>query len=152
MGGLKVLQGDESVVKEAEIRLGMNAGSLGDKMKNYTDQIISGRSLQPRQREEIIKTVRALSDISKKRYLEEIKPFITTAQRKNLPLNELVSDEIIEGINNYNKPDSIEPAKKTGSVKPNLTKTVVKKGYNAKTNQTILIYSDGTQEVLDGRR
>ena len=32
------------------------------------------------------------------------------------------------------------------------TKTVVKKGYNPKTNQTQLIYSDGSKEIVDGKR
>lgn len=31
-------------------------------------------------------------------------------------------------------------------------KQVVKKGYNSKTDQTQLIYSDGTKEIVDGRR
>jgi hypothetical protein len=31
-------------------------------------------------------------------------------------------------------------------------KTVVKKGYNPKTNQTQLIYSDGTKEIVEGRQ
>ena len=38
-----------------------------------------------------------------------------------------------------------QPAKQSGKV-------VVKKGYNAKTNQTQLIYSDGSKEIVDGKR
>jgi len=50
---LKALQGDQSVVKEAELRLGKDAASFFDKINNYIDQAASGKSLQPSQRKDM---------------------------------------------------------------------------------------------------
>lgn len=152
MGGLKVLQGDESVVREAEIRLGMNAGSLGDKIKNQVSSVVSGKSLQPKQRQDIINTVKVLSDISKQRYLQEIEPIIVSANKRNLPLNELVNEDILSELQKKQAAQGAQSQQPDRSPAVQPGKTVIKKGYNAQTNQTQLIYSDGTKEVVDGRR
>ena len=44
------------------------------------------------------------------------------------------------------KSDTKKPEEKKGE------KTIVKKGYNSKTNQTQFIYSDGTKEIVDGKK
>lgn len=52
--------------------------------------------------------------------------------------------------------ESVKPKARTAQSKTEAPaekpKTVVRKGYNAKTNQTQLIYSDGTKEIVEGRK
>jgi hypothetical protein len=68
MGGLKSLQGDESVVREAEVRMGMSATSLFDSLQNQLQKAATGKLLQPEQRKQMVDTIRILSDISKNQY------------------------------------------------------------------------------------
>lgn len=50
------------------------------------------------------------------------------------------------------KSTSTTNSNSASSKKTTPQKTVVKKGYNSKTNQTQLIYSDGTKEIVNGKR
>lgn len=95
MGGLKSLQGDDSVVKEAEIRLGMNAASLGDKVKNWADHLITGRSLRPEQRAEMIKTVRILSETARRQYRDAIQPILRQAQEVGIDPKLIINEETV---------------------------------------------------------
>jgi len=104
LGGLKALQGDESVVKEAEIRLGMNAASLADQVNNWTDRLISGRSLQPDQVKQIIKSVRILSGVARNQYKEAIQPIMNQAQSLGIDTKKLVGEGLLD--------DSLQPSAK----------------------------------------
>lgn len=92
MGGLKALQGDESVVREAEVRLGMSATSLANKAKNWTDRLVTGKSLQPSQRDEMVKAVKVLSETARKQYADAVSPIMKQAEgigiNKDLLINE----------------------------------------------------------------
>ncbi len=134
MGGLKALQGDESVVREAEIRLGMDAGSFQDKVLNRIEKLKSGKSLQPEQRKAVLEAVKILKDITKSQFLQTASPQLTQAERMGIPRDELISN-LLDAPENTPAP-----------------KQVIKKGYNPKTNQTQLIYSDGSKEIVDGKR
>lgn len=79
MGGLKTLQGDSSVVREAEIRLGMNAGSLKDKLENAVNSVINGKSLTDVQRKAIAETIKIMNKHSREGYLESIQPLLEQA-------------------------------------------------------------------------
>lgn len=96
MGGLKALQGDESVVREAEIRLGMNAASLAQKVENWTNQLITGKSLGKEQRKEIIKAVRVLSDTARNQYKEAIQPIINQAESLDIDTSKLVGEGLLD--------------------------------------------------------
>lgn len=135
MLGLKALQGDDSVVREAEIRMGMNAASLQDKVLNRIQQLRNGKALQKGQREDILKAVSSLSDITKGQFLQAASPQLKQADELGIPREQLI-DTLLE-----------QP-----STRELQGKQVVKQGYNSKTNQTQLIYSDGTKEIVDGRR
>lgn len=84
MSGLKTLQGDNSVVREAEIRLGMNAASLPDKLKNYYSSLANGQSLTDGQRKEIASVVGTMADIHKKKYMNVIQPILEQAKEKGI--------------------------------------------------------------------
>lgn len=94
MGGLKSLQGDESVVREAEIKLGMRAGSLFDKINNDISQLTTGKSLQPSQRKAIAKTIEALTAASKEQYMIRAQPIINQANFEKIPLDIIMPAEL----------------------------------------------------------
>lgn len=80
MTSLKTLQGDESVVREAEIRLGMEAGSFKEKITNQIDRLRKGTSLQPRQRQNILNAVSILNNIATNQYTQAIQPVLEQAE------------------------------------------------------------------------
>ena len=69
------------------------------------------------------------------------KPNVTPTTAKNNPG--------FKGNNNNQNPTN---SNSSSSKKSAPQKTVVKKGYNSKTNQTQLIYSDGSKEIVNGKR
>ena len=84
MGGLKALQGDESVVREAEIRLGMQAGSFKEKVTNEIEKLRTGKSLQSGQRQNILKSVQILHDIALTQYRDGIRPILDQAEMEGI--------------------------------------------------------------------
>jgi hypothetical protein len=96
MGGLKALQGDESVVREAEIRLGMQAGSFKEKVTNEIEKLRSGKSLQPGQRQNILKSVQILHDIALTQYRDGIKPILQQAEMEGIDPNVLIPGNVMK--------------------------------------------------------
>ena len=91
MGGLKVLQGDDSVVRESEVRLGMNAASLSTKVKNWANRLVTGKSLSKEQRDEFVKTVQILSEKAREQYTDAISPVLKQAEAEGIDKKFLVS-------------------------------------------------------------
>lgn len=96
MGGLKALQGDDSVVREAEVRLGMSATSLGNKIQNWASKLISGKSLQPEQRDQMIKAVKILSETARKQYSDAISPVMKQAESIGIDKKMLVGEGFLD--------------------------------------------------------
>jgi hypothetical protein len=94
MGSLKALQGDESVVKEAEIRLGMDATSYFNKLMNSVEKFRTGKSLQPSQREDIIKAVDKLSSLNRNSYLEAIQPILINAEQEGIDKSLIIPPDV----------------------------------------------------------
>lgn len=94
MSGLKSLQGDESVVREAEIRLGMDAGSFKEKVTNQIDRLRSGKSLQPKQRQAILDSVKVLHDVTLSQYNDAIKPVLDQATDEGIDVSRLIPGNI----------------------------------------------------------
>lgn len=84
MGSLKALQGDESVVREAEVRMGMQATSLPNKIKNWTSSMATGKMLQPAQRKQMIDAVKILSQVAKGQFKESIAPVMKQAELQGI--------------------------------------------------------------------
>lgn len=97
MLALKSLQGDSSVVREAEMKMGKDATSLINKGMNAVQSASTGKSLQPEQRQDIIKALTILSDIGQQQYVDETRHIYHQASRKGLPLDEVFSDPTIYG-------------------------------------------------------
>lgn len=98
MGSLKALQGDESVVREAEIRLGMQATSLANKIANWTSSITSGKMLQPKQRQDMIKAIKILSSVSKEKFHESAAPIMAQAQVMGIDPKYLIGHEMSDTV------------------------------------------------------
>lgn len=86
MASLKALQGDDSVVREAEIRLGASVGSVVDKIGAYAKQLSSGQKLTENQRKMMMNSVKTLADISQRQYEDAIQP--VREQAKDLGIDE----------------------------------------------------------------
>lgn len=96
MGGLKSLQGDDSVVREAEMRLGMSATSAINKVKNHIDRLATGKSLQPKQRQEMVNTIAVLADAAKNQYGNALAPLRAQAEAEGLDLNQILGTDFKE--------------------------------------------------------
>lgn len=92
MTSLKSLQGDTSVVKEAEINLGKNATSLINKARNMVQQAIDGQSLQPEQRQQIINVMKGLTEGYNRAYKKAAMPTVITARDNGIPLDQVFDD------------------------------------------------------------
>lgn len=106
MTSLKSLQGDTSVVREAEVRLGTNATSLINKVGNYLQQAANGKSLQPEQRKQIIQVMSALTQGYEAAYRKAAAPTVIMAKNNGIPLEEVFDD-----------PEGIDPPAPTGKVR-----------------------------------
>ena len=93
MTGLKSMQGDDSVIREAEMRLGKNAASLMVKAQNAMEQAITGKSLQPEQRQQILRVVQAFRDSSRAVYERDIEPIKNFAIAQGLPMEQIFAEE-----------------------------------------------------------
>ena len=98
MGGLKALQGDDSVVREAEVRLGMSATSLGNKVKNWSERLITGKSLQPSQRAEMVQAARILAEVARQQYIDAADPVLQQADAQGIPRQLILNDKVFKPI------------------------------------------------------
>jgi hypothetical protein len=96
MGGLKVLQGDDSVVREAEMRLGMQATSTINKALNYAQRFATGKTLQDSQRKEMVETIRILQNAAKNNYKRAVQPIVYQAKEEGVDLRNLFDKDMAE--------------------------------------------------------
>lgn len=76
----------DSVVREGEQLMFRRTGSLSDKAANALNSLVTGKTLLPSQREEILKYAKYRRDISERSYAAHVEP--TLKQAKRLGLNE----------------------------------------------------------------
>lgn len=79
LGGLKTLQGDQSVVRETEIRMGMQAASLPTKISNWVNRLATGKTLSEEQRKQIRQAITIMSDIAKQQYVSSTEHIVDYA-------------------------------------------------------------------------
>lgn len=100
---LKALQGDSSVIRESEVKLGRNAGSLREKATSAIKQVLSGESLAASQRESIREALDILKSARLKQYQKALVPLSTKVKNRGLKFDEIfganiMSDSIYQGI------------------------------------------------------
>lgn len=117
MGGLKVLQGDESVVREAEVRLGMSATSLFESLQNQLQRAASGRSLQPSQRKAMIDTIQTLTDLSKQQYMQAAAPILEQGAMEGIPEEILLSGSLSGAKQEAKAPETTASALTTVTIR-----------------------------------
>lgn len=121
MQSLKSLQGDDSVIREAELRLGKNATSLINKAKNAIQSAINGKSLQPEQRDQILDVMDVMTTVSEKQYADSARPIFIQANQMGLPLNQIFSDpEIFQKDYENILPEPDLKTKEESPIKQNL--------------------------------
>lgn len=92
MTGIKTMQGDDSVVREAELRLGVNATSTINKALNAMQRFINGKSLQPEQRQQILEVAKAFTEGAQDAYAKEVAPIKEQAKSLGLPEDQIFVD------------------------------------------------------------
>jgi NACalpha-BTF3-like transcription factor len=82
--GLKALQGDDSVVRGEEMRLGMAATDLESRVRNAVQRVKNGQSLQPKQRADMLNAVKAIRNISSDKYKMMAAPVLEQAREMQI--------------------------------------------------------------------
>lgn len=93
--GLKILQGDDSVVRGEEMKLGMQATSFANSIKNQIQAIKDGRKLQPEQRRDILRLTEALKKQREKSFATVIQPVLKDAEHRGLDLQRILPDDVV---------------------------------------------------------
>lgn len=117
MQSLKSLQGDKSVVREAEMTLGKNAGSLIDKAISKYQGVVSGKALSEKQRNEITNVMDVLVESYGRAYAKAARPTYETAKKAGIPLGEVFADpDSIEKYNASNEGKTVKLTKEADDV------------------------------------
>lgn len=133
-----------SVVREGEIALADKAKGLFGSLDTKLSQISANpRLLNERILKDMQKTITELDNLAKNEYKMKRDVFINQAKQRGIP------EEQFKNIDPYyalvQESQGPTPASVEG-------KQVVRKGYNSKTNQTQFIYSDGSKEIVEGKK
>jgi len=129
-----------SVVREGEIALAQRARGLWGTVDTQLSQLGKNpRLLNKKVLIDIKNTLTQLHDIGEKEYKSMVEPFANQAKRR---FKEGWEERWIE----------VDPLSAKMIEQPKEMKTIVKRGYNPKTNQTELVYSDGSRELVSGRQ
>ena len=140
----KLFQGDSSVVRGPELKEIQSAVGVLDRLKNEVDRLGGTAKLQPKQRKQLLDAVNTIKNVAKKEYTGLLGPAAKQFNRRGLPLEEIFDSRVLPEVQ-----ESL--GLKTSEVETQ-TKKVIRKGYNKTTNQTQLIYDDGTSEIVEGQK
>lgn len=102
--GLKALQGDQSVVRGEEIKLGMQAGSLMDTITTMIKRPATGQTLTPKQRKAILNAVDTLHKKSVNQYLDGISPIIDETELRNIDKKRVLPKDILDAFEKQSAP------------------------------------------------
>ena len=94
--GLKNLQGDDSVVRGEEMKLGQDAVAFWDRIKNYGKKLIDGTTLQPEQRKDMMKVIEYGMNIGEVSYIKSIAPILNQATEKGIDHTLVIPYEFID--------------------------------------------------------
>lgn len=96
MTSLKSLQGDTSVVREAELKLGKNATSIINKAANTLQSAIDGKTLQPEQRKQIIEVMRVLAESYDNAFEKVARPIYEQTKAAGVPPEQVFTSEMLD--------------------------------------------------------
>lgn len=90
-----------SVVRESEYRTAASAGGVVDRGLNSLDKFISGKQLQPDQRQDIMDTINITEKALRNQYVHQVEPYMKEAQRQGIEFDRFLAypDEMEQGFN-----------------------------------------------------
>lgn len=140
-----------SAVREGEVDLITKASPFLQNVTNLPAKVTKGSMLPPQVRQQILKNIEMFNAAKKKQFLSNLKPIKNQIDKYGLEADNILLDT--PGISTedlYKRPEEIvQEAKAASSGEP---KKVVKKQYSRSEDKTKITYSDGTEEILDGRK
>jgi len=122
----------DSVVREGEISFVRNARSIPTTVKSSITRGLKGEILTPKERENVKNFAINARNVQYGQWKTTAAPYLQQAKKRGVDAS-LILPEVPEAPSQSQQ------------------KSVVKKGYNPKTNQTQFIYADGTKEIKDGK-
>jgi hypothetical protein len=112
LSGAKALQGDDSVVRQPEMRAMQEAGDVATKLMAQVRQAGTGDALSQVQKQQLVDALTTMSRIADKAYMDIAKPAISYAERNNLPLAEILGEGFLEQKKAVSSADDLENKKK----------------------------------------
>jgi hypothetical protein len=91
MASAKSIQGDDSVIREAEQKFVLNLGGLSDRLKGYAAKFFRGEVLPENVRKELQQALRLQQKNMHEQYMRGIKPIILQAQEEGIDLRLITS-------------------------------------------------------------
>jgi hypothetical protein len=134
-----------SAVREGEVDFIKTASPFFQNIANLPKRITRGDVLPPSVREQILKNIEMFNQSKRSQFLSHLKPIVG-----QIKTNGLNADNILLGTPGVTSDDIYNPEKKQNEQKKN--KTLIKKQYSQSANKTKFMYSDGTEEIVDGKQ
>lgn len=161
IGEIAVLYGflksidENSAVREGEVKLGLEAMNAMEKVKSWSSNFSSKKKVLP---PSILKDIQIINESAqqgaREAYDRRMQHVYSQGLDRGIPKERLnrsiglfVDKEPAEAT-----PRKEQPKATTNTAEAKSAKTVVKKQYSPSANKTKLTYSDGTEEILDGRQ
>jgi len=165
----------ESAVREGEITFVGSARGIPARTQGFINKMYKGELLTPQERSNILDFATKAAAGQKKAWEVSAAPYINQANKMGVPVSFIVPEleEMIQ-VPSEKAPSGKAPVIEKGKDSRDIpakddnkapgrivkeskrfeepSKSVVKKGYNPKTNQTQFIYSDGTKEIVEGKK
>jgi hypothetical protein len=135
-----------STVREGEVQLSKGAMSLWGKIKSGAKQITGGDLLDQDTRDSFMEIMRAGAKAQENRFKKTKVNAINAGKEKGYDpeiLNRAIYGDVDVGMANSQKSQGLTTESK---------KSVVKKQYSLSRNQTRILFSDGTEEIVDGKQ
>jgi hypothetical protein len=116
-------------VKDMELQIASRSGPVWDKIQGFMEGMESGMML-PKKRQQLLDNIRAQSNAAEGRVRETEGTYEGLATKAGLDPNDVIGNR----RNRYKEP-----------------KQETKRQYSPSRNKTKIIYSDGTEEIIDGK-
>jgi len=110
----KALQGDTSVVREAELRAFNTAGSLMTKVESHFQKGLTGDPLTPLQKQQLKEAMDVIRAASRRAYLKAAAPIVNQAKALDLPMDQIFPEGFVPSENELE--DGLNLSKQSGGV------------------------------------
>lgn len=104
----------ESVVRESEFKTAAGVGSLQTKVRNILDKSVSGKTLQPEQRKELMGIAKSLKDVAAKGYKNFAQPYLNQAKKLEIQEEDILPADFASPIESI--PNEVERQTSDGKI------------------------------------